>query len=83
MLEVPSQVDRGHAATPERALEHVAVAQAGGERGGRIGERGWGCDGWNLARRTQQRQPRADDSRGSDCARIVPELGVNGGDQGP
>ena len=32
VLEVVGQVDRGHAAAPELALEHVAVAEGVGEK---------------------------------------------------
>jgi hypothetical protein len=47
----------------------------------------WGRDGWNLARRAQQRQPGPLPSAGRQlawigCARIVPERGVNSGDKG-
>jgi hypothetical protein len=52
VLEVLRQVDRGHPAAPERALKRVAVAQAGSQRGGQVGERGWGRDVGNLPRLT-------------------------------
>src|SRR4029077_14997020 len=40
------------------ALEQVAVAQASTQRGGQVGERGWGRDVGNLPWLTQHRQPR-------------------------
>ncbi len=35
VLEVTGQIDRGHSAATERALEHVAVTKGIGEWGGR------------------------------------------------
>ena len=64
MLEVLGQIDRSHPATSERALEHIAVAQARSQRGGPIGERGWGRDGCKMSRRTQQRQAQRPQSAG-------------------
>jgi hypothetical protein len=36
--DIPREIDRRHAAVAEPALERKAVAQAGGQRGGRIGQ---------------------------------------------
>ena len=60
VLEVAGEIDRGHAAAPELALEHVAVAQGvGEERRGDCGHGGarWGDTGMCSVGRANASRP--------------------------